>query len=178
MSHKFCNTLCNTIEKRLTMLFQPFTLDFQSSILLERCFGALKELRGSDVIKVLRYRCNGWATSQRYHEDKLLPCVFGCEGAPASLPHYLCCIRFWSGIGLALNKGETLIHVDPLIKCCLDQPTVAWAKLIAVASRCYHAIKFDHAPLVERAVATQDFDKCRAVLSEMAVHFGSELGVT
>ena len=88
ISHKFCNNLRDTIERMLTDLFQPYALDFidgpspetgGSKIPLDLCFESLKKLRVSDVVKVLKCWCNGWATSRRYHEDKLLPCLFGCN---------------------------------------------------------------------------------------------------
>ena len=72
VSHRFGYSLDDTIMERLINLLHPFTLDFENSILLERCWCVLKENRVSAVIKVLKCWCNGWATSRRYHEDKLL----------------------------------------------------------------------------------------------------------
>ena len=53
----------------------------------------------------VRSLCNGWATSYRYHEAILLPCVFGCNlmcpiNLNADMPrdefkHYLGCPILW-----------------------------------------------------------------------------------
>ena len=68
--------------------------------------------------------------------------------------------------------------MDPLIKICLDQPSTKWAKLIVVASRSYHTIKFDHRETVEQAILTGDFEPMAAILCEVVAHFCSEFGVT
>ena len=101
-----------------------------------------KTLSGSIILTVLKTWANSWCTMSRYHEDILWPCIFGCCGARDELAHYLCCVRFWSGICDACHLQQSLIHVDPLIKISLSQASSFWAKLIAVASRTYHAIKF------------------------------------
>ena len=36
---------------------------------------------------------NSWSTSTRYHQNQLLPCVFGCSEARDSLAHYVVCPR-------------------------------------------------------------------------------------
>ena len=113
MSHKFGNpSLTGTIEKRLTHLFLPFELNFPNYFLLERCFDTLKKYRVSEATKVLKCWCNGWATSYRYHEDKLLPCLFGCSGCKGELGHYLQCphlFALWRFL-----TGE--VSRDPLVR--------------------------------------------------------------
>ena len=59
---------------------------------------------------------------------------------------------------------ECYTHADPLIKCCLVHPTPLWAKLIAVASRVYHAMKFVHREVIELCIDSQDFGLCLALL--------------
>ena len=68
---KFGNSLSPTLARRLHALFYLYTLDFANSILLEPCFRQLRKMRVSDSIRMLKGWCNGWATSRRYHEDKL-----------------------------------------------------------------------------------------------------------
>ena len=51
----------------------------------------LRECRVADAIKVFKCWVNGWATSHRYRENTLLPCLFGCSGCIDSVSHYLQC---------------------------------------------------------------------------------------
>ena len=67
---------------------------------------------GADVMKVVKSWCNGWATSNRYHGDMRLPCLFGCNNCSDSLPHYLPCphlIAFWKCM-------IPSVHEDPSIR--------------------------------------------------------------
>ena len=105
------------------------------------------------------------------------PCIFGCPQQQDSLPHYLRCTRFWSGIGTCA-RADGLIYEDPLVKISLSLPSVGWSKLIAVASRCYHSIKFDYPHEVERAIESGSFVQIEQLLEELAAHYCSELGVT
>ena len=91
MSQMHQSNLFETIEKRLNMLFQPYTLGFRNSISLELCFGILKGNRMSDIVKVIKCWTNAWASSFRYHEVNLLPCLFGCKDCRDELNHYLQC---------------------------------------------------------------------------------------
>ena len=54
LSHRFANSLIDTIERRLTSLFLPCPLDFQNSIHVERCLDTLKGLSVSVVLRVLK----------------------------------------------------------------------------------------------------------------------------
>merc|ERR1712129_219232 len=110
--------------------------------------------------------------------DVLWPCIFGCAGAQDSLAHYLSCFRFLSGVLTSCKLPESHAHADPLIKCCLCRPTPTWAKVIAVASRSYHAIKFVHKEMVQICVDSGDFSQCLLALSEVSRHYAAELGVT
>lgn len=80
-------------------MLQPSTLDFSSSISLEVIVGALKRNRVAENMRMVKSWCNGWATSRRYHEDLLLPCLFGCQGhnvfCPLCLvPQSVCPLEF------------------------------------------------------------------------------------
>jgi len=148
ISHRFCNTLSDTVERRLTDLFQPFALDFRdgpwpdsarSEIRLDLCFEILKKLRVADVVKVLKCWCNGWATSRRYHEDKVLPCLFGCNKGTDDLQHYLQCphlFALWS----FLAGGAS---ADPLMRWGLIRPESIKYNYIACIFSGYHAIRRD-----------------------------------
>ena len=54
VANKFGNTLNDTFERRLTSLFQPYELDFQQAILLDRCWAALKKCRVADAVKSMK----------------------------------------------------------------------------------------------------------------------------
>ena len=134
------------------MLFLPFTLDFQNSVHLVSCFGALRGLRVSEAIKVLKGWCNGWATSQRYHEDKLLPCLFGCSGCSDDLRHYLQCphlFALWR-----FFAGE--VSEDPLVRWGLISPNYYKLNSIACVFSGYHAIRRDFRARNEFCVYNQN----------------------
>ena len=130
------------------------------------------------VMTVLETWANAWCTTTRYHEDPVWPCIFGCSAAPDSLAHYLSCFRFWSGVVGSCKVPECHAHADPLVKCCLVQPTPLRAKLITVASRVYHAMKFVHRDVIQASIDSQDFEPCLALLDELSRHFSHELGIT
>ena len=43
--------------------------------------------------KLIKTWTNSWATSHRYHELLLLPCVMGCQDGKDDLSHYAGCIQ-------------------------------------------------------------------------------------
>ena len=137
ISRKFGNKINNTSEKRLTTLFHPYELDFQKSILLPECWCILRKCRVSDAVKVIKGWCNGWATSRRYHEDILLPCLFGCYSCQDDMSHYLCCphlFALWSFLALPVS-------CDPLVRWGLIAPNHNCILQIACAFSGYHAVR-------------------------------------
>jgi len=137
ISHKFVNSLNDTVTRRLTMLYRPYSLDFQNSILLERCWATLRENSVSVVIRVLKCWCNGWASSRRYHEDKLLPCLFGCNQCNDELEHYFQCphlFALWS-----FHTGGT--SADPLVRWGLSHPDALQLKYVSCVFSGYHAVR-------------------------------------
>ena len=48
------------------------------------------------TFKVVKTWVNSWATSRRYHEDTLFPCLLGCEGCQDDLFHYMECPMLWN----------------------------------------------------------------------------------
>ena len=137
ISNRFSNTLNDTFSRRLTSLFLPYELDFQQAILLERCWGTLKKCRVADAVKVIKTWCNGWATSYRYHEGVLLPCLFGCADCKDELRHYFVCphlFALWTF--LADNVSS-----DPLVRWGLIRPdSDGFLSIVCVFSG-YHAIR-------------------------------------
>ena len=139
ISHRFANSLNDTSERRLTSLFLPSPLDFQNSILIERCLDTLKGLSVSVVLRVLKCWCNGWATSRRYRnsEDKLLPCLFGCNGCKDELEHYFTCPHLFSLWSFLAGSASE----DPLVRWGLICPTAANFNYIACTFSGYHAVR-------------------------------------
>jgi hypothetical protein len=139
MQVHFLNNIHETIERRLNNLFSPHTLDFSNHVSLERCLATLKESKVSVVIRVLKCWINGWATSYRYHEDKLLPCLFGCSGCKDNLNHYLSCphlFALWS----YLSEGVSDL---PLIRWGLLFPSKINHAVVSCVFSGYHAIRND-----------------------------------
>ena len=84
--------------------FRTLALDQASSPLLDRPIRgtflmelkrSLNSLPNSTSMCLLRTWSNGWFTSSRMHDSKVLPCIFGCD-ADDSLCHYLKCEPFWT----------------------------------------------------------------------------------
>ena len=118
LANRFGNNLNDTFQRRLTSLFQPYELDFQQSILLDRCWGALRKCRVADAVKVIKTWSNGWATSSRYHEGLILPCLFGCKSCIDCLEHYIQCphlLALWTFLA-----GD--VSSDPLKRWALITP--------------------------------------------------------
>lgn len=159
---RFGSNLHETLRRRLIDLFNPYLLDFQNSISLVDCCACLKELRASDSIKVLKCWCNGWATSCRFHEDKILPCLFGCSGKHDDLRHYLVCPHLFSLWSFLTNSGLSPEHVPgsspdpcsptgtftnadvsemPLIRWGLIDPCTRNLNAISCVFSGYHAVR-------------------------------------
>ena len=134
------NTLQDNIKRHLNDFFCPVTVDCRNHVNLERCFGVLRECRVADAIEVFKCWVNGWATSHRYHENTLLPCLFGCSGCIDSLSHYLQCpalLALWRFLACG-NASE-----DPLIRWGLIHPTKVTYLYISGIFSGYHAVRRD-----------------------------------
>ena len=139
IEHRFCNNLEDTLERRLTSLFQPFTLDFLNAVCLPRSLRTLKTCGVSVSCKVLKSWINGWATSSRYHEIKLLPCLFGCISCSDSMQHYMLCPHLFAlWVFLAGGASE-----DPLVRWGLLGPNKLTMHYISCIFSGYHAIRHD-----------------------------------
>ena len=118
-------------------MFQPYELDFQQAILLDGCWGALKKCRVADAVKIIKTWSNGWATSSRYHEGIILPCLFGCKACIDCLEHYIQCphlLALWTFLA-----GD--VSSDPLKRWRLITPEpIDCLRIVCVFSG-YHAIR-------------------------------------
>ena len=116
--------------------FEPFSLDFDSSVLLQSLLGGLKKHRVAEVMKVLQSWGNGWATSRRYHEHLQLPRSFGCHRQSDDLNHYLQCPHL-----LALRSFLTPGESDPLVRWALISPcSESFLQIACVHTGC-HAVR-------------------------------------
>ena len=140
MEVRFGNRLRVTVERRLTHLFAPYFVDFGHLVVLDRCFRTLKECRVAEACKVLKCWTNGWATSRRYHEDQLLPCLLGCRNDSDCLEHYLLCPHLF-GLWRFLSGG--LADENPLIRWGLIHPNKLTLHYVACVFSGYHAVRRD-----------------------------------
>ena len=139
---KFVDCLNNTVQRRLSSMFHPFEVDFHGPVLLSRCWSTLKLCRTAEVIKTLKSWCNGWATSRRYHEDKILPCLFGCAHSEDDLSHYMQCphlFALWRFLIDPRLDGD--VSDFPLVRWGLIGPSTFKFRCIACVFSGYHAIR-------------------------------------
>ena len=86
---------------------------------------------------ILKTWGNSWSTSYRYHEPKLLTCLFGCPDCPDKLAHYVVCP--WLFKIVSLIRPDT--SSDPLERIALKNTTVESLKAVACICVGYHSIK-------------------------------------
>ena len=99
---------------------------------------------------------NGWATTERFHEEVTLPCILGCGGGH-NLAHYLRCDCLWALLLNAVSAPSTNLFDTPAQRACLMDIS-RWSILNCwYAFQVYHAVKIDHRHAVDSAVASQDF---------------------
>ena len=90
-------------------------------------------------IKVMKTWSNAWSTSHRYHEGKILPCMFGCHGCKDTLNHYLQCPHLFA-LWRYLVEGTNEM---PLIRWGLIHPDKHTFHSIACVFSGYHAIRHE-----------------------------------
>ena len=134
---------------------------------------ASKGLGVSHVMIILKTWSNAWCTTTRFHELHSWPCIFGCSDREDSLQHYLNCSHFWSGV-----CSREWAHVDPAVRLGLERPTGLRLRLVIVASRVYHTIKFNHRTDIENALSSGNFERVREISRILAAHFRQEMGIT
>ena len=133
-------------------------------------------------MQVIKTWANSWSTSDRYHEELKLPCIWGCrcffqceEDARDELAHYLECPIFWAFLDSCLRVPLSMCFLPADVRACLHTPSRNDFKRIVVAFRSYHAIRSNHRDEVVRAVQSQEFDRMHELLIEHVCTFGREL---
>ena len=134
---KYHNSIESTCQRRLTSLFEPFTLDFINLLDLSASLRSLKGEKVGVVMKVLKSWCNGWATSCRYHEVIRLPCLLGCGECKDTLNHYLQCPHLYALWKFMIPEA----HEDPLIRWGIIHPCTSSFKQVACVHAGYHAVR-------------------------------------
>ena len=86
---------------------------------------------------ILKTWANSWCTSYRYHEPKLLTCLFGCPSSPDKQAHYVTCP--WLFKIISLIRPET--PADPLERIAMKNVTLDSLKCVACTFAGYHSIK-------------------------------------
>jgi len=125
------------VEERCLKVFAPFELSAESGFDLDGAFATLQSLSGSQAIRILKTWLNGWATSHRMHEDPVLDCLLGCDGAKDSLPHYVMCPHLFAFVSFFFEGTSS----DPLIRIGLKAPSISSFKVICCVFSAYHALK-------------------------------------
>ena len=117
-----------------------------------------------------------WATSDRYHEEVRLPCLFGCE-AKDELAHYLECPILWAFVNSAEKAHPDQWSCAPQERACFVHPDIRSLKCLAVAYRSYHALRLGNKDKVARAVLNFEFDSLHELFLEYFRHFVNELAL-
>ena len=129
------NQLKLLVQERLSKVFRPFTIDFESNSDLDVAFGILKQLKSSDSMKVIKTWLNGWATSHRMREDTILDCLLGCNGGCDSFKHYVMCPYLYALIRYLLPDCSRF----PLVRLGVSAPIRSSLLTLACTFSAYHA---------------------------------------
>ena len=119
---------------------------------------------------------HSWASTERYHEEYVLSCIFGCGGCD-NLRHYLLCDVLWTlVIGCAAPRVHYLLpdvqsELIPAFRACLLNADKTSLVLLSLAFKLYHALKLDHRRLVDTAFAREDFDDVIATSLDLIEFF-------
>ena len=127
-------TLCIS---RCERLFFPYDIHCDGGANFPDALGLLEKTKGHIATKVLKSWLNGWATSERMHEDIALRCVLGCSDAPDSLSHYVVCPHMFAFQKFIFDG----ISDDPLIRFGIKSPCISSFKVISCLFSAYHTVK-------------------------------------
>ena len=119
---------------------------------------------------------NSWATSYRYGENPLLPCIYGCNDEMDNLKHYLVCDPLWTLAVSACGLPSSLLSLSAVERLCMHNRSPVSFKLLSVVYRAYHALRLGHRTLVEQGIANNVFQdihtKYLLLCTELWVHHG------
>ena len=130
---------------------------------------------------VLKTWGNAWSTSERYHENLILPCIFGCGGRD-NLTHYSNCESFallgvpGPLISCAGENHSVIGAFSP--RLCLSLVTPDSILSCLVAFKVYHAMKIESRELIADAVRMGDFSSVWDKARELSTIFTRDLDVS
>jgi len=134
---------------------------------LQEFIKSFKSCPTSIQTSVFKTLINSWSTTCRYHEVVLWPCIFGCNDCKDELKHYLSCPPMWALAVSAASLPSAFLSFSPCDRLCLFSNSVCGMRLLAVASRGYHALKFGHREVIERCIANQDFAELNLIFTRV-----------
>ena len=100
---------------------------------------------------------NSWATSYRYGESVLLPCLFGCTEGTDDLEQYLCCEPMWTCAVNAASLPTPFLLLSPIERLCMVNRCPESIKLLGVAFRGYHSVRLGLRYVIDPCIASGDF---------------------
>ena len=145
---------------------------------------------------VMKTITNAWTTSYRFHEPRLLPCLFGCESpsvydhngrvgpdaapfpmldrscaARDDLSHYIQCPILWEIVAQGLADPSPESVVDRL---CLRHHPRYCALALTIAFSLYHSLKHGHLAVVHAAIDSGDFSDVCCMARLLSRSFANE----
>ena len=102
-----------------------------------------------------------------------LDCLFGCAGCEDVLEHYLVCDPLWTLIVCFAKLPMTWLSVSAIGRLAILDPSPTAFNLIAIASRCYHAIRLEHKDKVVASQMSKDFGE---ILELLILHIRVQVG--
>ena len=108
---------------------------------------------------------------------KRLANIFGCEGEPDSLKHYIRCDPFWTLLFSATNGHSSLLSSSPAQRICLVNPGVESISRCVVAFQAYHALRNNHSSEISSAVSNSDFAHIALIACDVLIYFAEAIGL-
>ena len=105
---------------------------------------------------VIKTWSDSWTTSERFHENETLPCIFGCGGRD-NLRHYLECEHLWTPVNCCTGASSREWRYSVAEKLGMVNPCLRKLRRLAVAFGCYHSCRFNHRSEIDQARRTGDF---------------------
>ena len=136
-------------------------------------FLCLRRLRMHEAMQCFKTWVNSWATSSRYHEPVIYPCLLGCPDKVDSLSHYLLCPILWQ---IANSVACHEVPDDTLERIGVRSPTPNNLNLLACIFHSYHAIKHVRAP-ADTSLPTLNFPAIRQNFAGALVAAASSSGL-
>ena len=101
---------------------------------------AIRKVKPAIGLLTLRFVTNSWTTSARMHEDRRLPCLFGCAGEADSQQHYIGCPELATCVG-TFSCASGLQAISNVLVFRSVGEAIANLKIIAFITLAYHSLK-------------------------------------